>query len=56
MLFTLMFLFNRNALDEFDFQKLCCNLNQGQARGYGRITHFLSLPEVGHDFQKATVA
>ena len=23
---------------------------QGQARGYGRITHFLPSPEVGHDF------
>ena len=28
---------------------------QGQARGYGRITHFLPSPEVGHDFHKVTV-
>ena len=28
---------------------------QGQARGYGRITHFLPLPLVGHHFQKNTV-
>ena len=30
-------------------------LGQGQARGYGRITHFLPSPEVGHDFRKVTV-
>ena len=30
-------------------------LVQGQARRYGRITHYLPLPEVGHDFHKATV-
>ena len=30
-------------------------LEQGQARGYGRITHFLLSPEVGHDFFKVTV-
>ena len=24
--------------------------NKGQARGYGRITHFLPLPTWGHDF------
>ena len=29
--------------------------NQGQARGYGRITHFLPLPLRGHHFQRATV-
>ena len=29
--------------------------SQGQARGYGRITHFLPSPEVGHDFYKVTV-
>ena len=28
---------------------------QGQARGYGRITHILPLPLVGHHFQRATV-
>ena len=28
---------------------------QGQARGYGRITHFLPLPLRGHHFQRATV-
>ena len=28
---------------------------QGQARGYGRITHFLPLPLRGHRFQRATV-
>ena len=30
-------------------------LVQGQARRYGRITHYLPSPEVGHDFHKATV-
>ena len=30
-------------------------LNQGQARGYGRITHFLPLPTWGHDFPWAIV-
>ena len=29
--------------------------NQGQARGYGRITHFLPLPTWGHDFPWAIV-
>ena len=29
--------------------------SQGQARGYGRITHFLPLPLRGHHFQRATV-
>jgi len=29
--------------------------SQGQAREYGRITHFLPLPLRGHHFQKATV-
>ena len=28
---------------------------QGQARGYGRITHFLPLPTWGHDFPWAIV-
>ena len=28
---------------------------QGQARGYGRITHFLPLALVGHHFQRTTV-
>lgn len=28
----------------------------GQAREYGRITHFLQLPLEGHYFQRATVA
>ena len=28
---------------------------QGQARGYGRFTHSLPLPLVGHHFQRATV-
>ena len=28
---------------------------QGQARGYGRITHFLPSPEVVHDFHEGTV-
>ena len=27
---------------------------QGQARGYGRISHSLPLPLVGHDFQGTT--
>ena len=30
-------------------------LDQGQAREYGRITHFLPLPLEGHHFQRATV-
>ena len=30
-------------------------LRQGQAREYGRITHFLPLPLEGHYFQRATV-
>ena len=30
-------------------------LQQGQARGDGRITHFLPLPLRGHHFQRATV-
>ena len=30
-------------------------LGQGQARRYGRITHFLPLPLRGHHFQRATV-
>ena len=30
-------------------------INQGQARGYGRITHFLPLPTWGHDFPWAIV-
>ena len=30
-------------------------MEQGQARGYRRITHFLPLPLRGHHFQKATV-
>ena len=30
-------------------------LGQGQAREYGRITHFLPLPLEGHYFQRATV-
>ena len=30
-------------------------IRQGQARGYGRITHFLPSPEVGHYFRKVTV-
>ena len=29
--------------------------SQGQARRYGHITHFVLLPEVGHDFHKVTV-
>ena len=37
------------------FYLLCVTFHQGQARGYGRITHFLPLPEVGHDFHKVTV-
>ena len=32
-----------------------CVTDQGQARGYGRITPFLPSPEEGHDFHKATV-
>ena len=40
---------------------LCCIFiqpvyDQGQTRGYGRITHFLQLPLEGHDFPRATVA
>ena len=31
-------------------------LIQGQARGYGHITHFFPSPKEGHDFRKATVA
>ena len=30
-------------------------VSQGQAREYGRITHFLPLPLEGHYFQRATV-
>ena len=30
-------------------------INQGQAREYGRITHFLLLNFQGHHFQRATV-
>ena len=30
-------------------------LNQGKARGYGRITHFLPLPTWGHDLPWAIV-
>ena len=30
-------------------------INQGQAREYGRITHFLPLPLEGHHFQRAIV-
>ena len=29
---------------------LLCALVQGQARGYGHITHFLPLPTWGNDF------
>ena len=29
--------------------------DQGQARGYGRITHFLPLPTWGHDFNRGIV-
>ena len=32
-----------------------CRVWQGQAREYGRITHFLPLPLRGHHFQRATV-
>ena len=32
-----------------------CKWKQGQARGYGRITHFLPLPTWGHDFPWAIV-
>ena len=31
------------------------NLLQGQARGFGRITHYLPLPIWGHDFPLAIV-
>ena len=34
---------------------LLCVLVQGQARGYGHITHFLPLPTWGHDFPWAIV-
>ena len=36
-------------------QKLFVVLSQGQARGYGPITHFLQLPKMGHAFHKVTV-
>ena len=32
-----------------------CLPSQGQARGYGRITHFLPPPTWGHDFPWAIV-
>ena len=32
------------------------NIDQGQAKRYGRIIHFLPLPLEGHYFQRVTMA
>ena len=56
--------FSLDALEKHPFpfwlllKGKCINrkkLDQGQARGYGRITHFLPLPTWGHDFPWAIV-